>query len=162
MKGKIGLKIFSCTLMILFIVIFSKWNSELNKNTRYIENKLSEVKLEETGTVKDLFDLDYDILYVFRPYESKAEMEEQIGFKDNILKETVNEGMVNVLLVKENSPVTYLYGYPSNIGYYIDLPVGSYTKQELDSIRYTATVSQVEHISESPKIFTIYKLHIYD
>ena len=53
-------------------------------------------------------------------------MEKQIGFKSRVLQETVNENMINILFVKDDSPVAYLYGYGSNNGYYssnIDLIV---------------------------------------
>lgn len=46
-------------------------------------------------------------------------MERQIGFKTRILQETVNENMINILFLKDDSPVAYLYGYGSNNGYYI-------------------------------------------
>lgn len=113
------------------------WNSKANVTTRSLENKL--IYAQTQGQVQDLFDFDYDEVYFFEPYQPKQSMESLIGFKCNILKETISEGMMNILFVKDNSPVAYLYGYPSTTGYHIDLPVGTYTKAQLDAMHYTIT-----------------------
>lgn len=133
-----------------------KWNSQLNRNTRDLEKKLSASDAQVSGKTVELFDFDYEILYVFEPYESKEEMETKIGFGISILQETVSEEMMNILFVKENSPVAYLYGYPSNTGYSIEIPSGKYRKDELDLVQYNKSTGDVGNSYGTPITFIRY------
>ena len=90
------------------------------------------------------------------PYQSKDEMDKQLGFKSYVLQETVSEGMMNVLFVKDNSPVVYLYGYGSNNGYYVSLPPGNYSKSELQKIRYKVVTNEVGNSSGAEKTYLNY------
>ncbi len=137
MKEKKVWKILTGIIIVISIFLLIVWNSGVNKNTRYLENKLSDPASQGSGLVKDLFNIEYDKVYIFEPYQSKEKMEAQIGFKSYILKETVSEGMMNILFTKKDSPVAYLYGYPSNVGYNIELAVGEYTRTELNTMIYS-------------------------
>ncbi len=160
MKKKATLKILFLVFILLLTIFFIRWNSPLNRNTRYLEKKLSESAPQVSGKTGELFDLDYDELYVFGPYQPKEEMEVEIGFKTSILQETVNEGMMNILFVKENSPVAYLYGYPSNVGYYIEIPKGKYRKIELNLVQYNGSISDVGNSFGTPRTFMRYTFDI--
>lgn len=133
-----------------------RWNSELNKNNRYLTDKLLNSVSDTSGTAGELFDFDYDKLYVFEPYQSKDEMEKQIGFKSRLLQETVSENMMNILFVKDDSPIAYLYGYGSNNGYYIELPIGNYSKLELEKTRYRVITNEVGNSSGTEKTYLNY------
>ena len=133
-----------------------RWNSELNKNNRYLTDKLLKGVSDTSGTVGELFDFYYDKLCVFEPYQSKDEMEKQIGFKSRVLQETVNENMINILFVKDDAPVAYLYGYGSNNGYYIEMPTGNYSKAELEKTRYRVITNEVGNSSGTEKTYLNY------
>lgn len=156
MRNKSIFKILLALVIVVSIIFFTRWNSELNKNNRYLTDKLLNSASETSGIVGKLFDFDYDELHVFQPYQSKDKMEEQIGFKSRILQETVSEGMMNILFVKNNSPVAYLYGYGSNNGYYVELPTGNYSKSELQKIRYKVTINDVGNSSGTEKTYLNY------
>lgn len=156
MKKKATLKILFLIFILLLVTLFMKWNSQLNRNTRDLEKKLSASGGQVSGKTGKLFDFDYDELYVFEPYESKEEMETKIGFRTSILQEAVSEGMMNILFVKENSPVAYLYGYPSNTGYFIEMPSGKYRKNELDLVQYNKSMSDVGNSAGTPITFIRY------
>ena len=156
MKKKATLKILFFVFILLSATFFMKWNSQLNRNTRDLEKKLSVSDAQVSGKTVELFDFDYDVLYVFEPYESKEEMETKIGFRTSILQETVSEGMMNILFVKENSPVAYLYGYPSNTGYFIEIPSGKYRKNELDLVQYNKSIGDVGNSYGTPRTFIRY------
>lgn len=83
-------------------------------------------------------------------------MEEQIGFKSSVLKETVNENRMNILFVKENSSVAYLYGYDTNNGYYVSLPTGNYSKSEIQKIKYQVITNEVDNSSDTEKVYKNY------
>ena len=142
-----------CTCLITYTI---NWNASVNVNTRNLENKLTYSPIQEQGRVKDLIDFSYDTVHVFEPYQPKESMELQIGFKFKGLKETVSEGMMNILFLNNNSPIAYLYGYPSNTGYCIELPVGIYTKTEIDEMNYTATKCEVGNSAGTPQTYIKY------
>ncbi len=96
-------------------------------------------------------------MYVFEPYQSIEEMEKQIGFKHYKLKQGVSEGMLNILFVKDNRATAYLYGYPSNIGYYINIQSGEYNKADIDDMAYTVEEREVGNSSGSPKAYMYYE-----
>lgn len=58
---------------------------------------------------------EWDTLYSFAPYTSKDKIYEVIGYKWDNITETVNEGMSQIVFVKDNKVICYLYGYPENI-----------------------------------------------
>lgn len=148
--------VFIVGVCICIIAYAMNWSSGVNVNTRNLENKLTHNLVQEQGQVKDLIDFSYDTVHIFEPYQPKESMELQIGFKFKGLKETVSEGMMNILFLNNNSPVAYLYGYPSNTGYYIELPVGTYTKIELDEMSYTATKCEVGNSAGTPQTYNKY------
>lgn len=145
---------------IVTILFLINKNNPLNKNTNYLEGVLSQRDSEKSGIAKELFNLDYGKVYVFQPYLTKNDMENQIGFKCSVLKESVNEGMVNILFTKNHSPVAYLYGYPSSIGYFIDLPIGEYEKDKLNTIRYNSEIKEVGNSDGNDKTYIYYSFGI--
>lgn len=95
------------TIAITFVAIrrFIDYNSILNKNTRGIEQNFTQDTTSEnyniSGNVSGLINLDYDKMFVLEPYQSKEEMEKQIGFKYSKLQERVSEGNINILFTKK-------------------------------------------------------------
>ena len=59
---------------------------------------------------------EWDTLYSFAPYTPKENVYEKIGCKWDEIKETVNEGMNQVVFLKDGKVVCYLYGYTENLG----------------------------------------------
>lgn len=154
-------------LTIAIIVVFviavriSEYYSLVSKNTRNLEMILSEnitSGRSENGNLKDLITLDYDKMYVFEPYQSISEMEKQIGFKYSKLKEGISEGIINILLVKDNKAIAYLFGYPSNTGYYLEIPSGEYTKSQIDKMTYSIKERHVGNSYGTPKTYIFYEL----
>lgn len=150
-------------IIMLFVtatMIVEKY-SLVSKNTRNLELILSEniTSGEDStnGYVKDLIILDHDIMHVFEPYHSLEEMEKQIGFKYSKLKQGLSEGMINILLVKDNRAVAYLFGYSSNTGYFIEIPSGEYTKTQINKMYYTVEKREVGNSNGTPKTYMSYQ-----
>lgn len=74
------------------------------------------------------------------------------------LKEGISEGIINILLVKDNKAIAYLFGYPSNTGYYLEIPSGEYTKSQIDRMTYTITEEHVGNSYGTPKTYIFYGL----
>lgn len=70
-----------------------------------------------TVTLNEIVPFEWDIVYTFAPYTSRSEIEEIIGFKSNAIQETVSEGMVQLLFVKDNAVCGSICGYSENLGY---------------------------------------------
>lgn len=153
-------------LIIIFIIICSflvfKLKSEdikLSNNTKKLEENLKSNLNKDSSVCKGLFDFDYDKVYVFQPYLPKSEMEKEIGFKYNKLRETVSEGMMNILFVKDNAPIVYLYGYPGDLGYYINLPIGEYSKSDLDKVKYKIKEIKLDNSPGEKQIYKEYTIN---
>ena len=87
---------------------------------------------------------EWDTLYSFAPYTPKDKIYEVIGYKWDNISETVSEGMNQIVLVKDDKVVCYLYGYPENIklgfnfGEYKDSYIKLDAKQKLS---FNTTIS---------------------
>lgn len=135
---------------ICFIAIHSRkdiWDINAEKL------KISFNQLSGDAVIDDITEFipfDWDELYSFAPYTPRKVIYETIGYKWDNVSESVNEGMNQIVFVKDGEVVCYLYGYPENVklgfdfgsyeGFYIKLS----SKQKLifdmkmgeDGIRY--------------------------
>lgn len=122
---KISIIAFVATLAFCLLAGFFVLANPHGANTN--GKKLAGVLREYEGTdlnLNSIIGFDYDYFVQFEPYADKNSMEEFIGFKCAILEESVSEEMMNILFVKDNKPVCYIYGYPSNNGFYLSVPTG--------------------------------------
>ncbi|KGR77987.1 hypothetical protein [Ureibacillus manganicus] len=118
---------------IIFINIFKKdlWetNEELLKQeVLAIGDSVYAVKLT------DVTPFEWDVVYTFDPYIPKETIYETVGYKWDSIRETVSEGMNQIVFLKDGKVVCYLYGYPENNGYGIDFRRGKYNKVEFASV----------------------------
>lgn len=70
-------------------------------------------------TLNQIVPFAWDAAYTFPPYTSKAEMEQTLGFSSASIRETVNEGMVQLLFVKDGRVTASVCGYPEKLGYQV-------------------------------------------
>lgn len=133
---------------------------KVSNSIKKLEESLNNNLNTENSTCKDLFDFDYDKVYAFQPYLPKNDMEKEIGFKYWKLRETVSEGMMNILFIRDNEPVVYLYGYSEDEGYYIDIPMGEYNKSDLDNIKYSVKEMKVGNSYGNEKTYKEYIIHM--
>ena len=99
-----------CYLVIGNPLVFLH-NQELQQAVLLIDDDVKEITLNE------VVPFAWDAVYTFSPYTSKEEIEAIIGFKSSSIRETVNEGMVQLLFVENDSVVASICGYPDNLGY---------------------------------------------
>ena len=92
-------------------------NPQINKKS--FENNIKAISENEIS-LNTLTPFSWDKLYSFAPYTSKEKMESIIGFKSSEVKETVNEGMQQLLFVKNGKIVCSIVGYSENLGYAFD------------------------------------------
>ena len=95
--------------------------------------KLAGVLREYEGTdlnLNSIIGFDYDYFVQFEPYADKNSMEEFIGFKCAILEESVSEGMMNILFVKDIISLYVIFmGILATMDFiYLFLQVRKYTR----------------------------------
>ncbi|WP_053345735.1 hypothetical protein [Peribacillus butanolivorans] len=71
----------------------------------------------ETINLLEVTPFDWDVVYSFPPYTPKDNIYETVGYKWDTISATVNEGMNQIVFLKDGKVVCYLYGYPENNGY---------------------------------------------
>lgn len=69
----------------------------------------------EIDDLNGFIPFEWDELFSFAPYTSTKEIYEVIGYKWDNISESVNEGMNQIVFVKDGKVVCYLYGYSENI-----------------------------------------------
>lgn len=103
--------------------IFGIW-SPVERNGRLFGKNMKELSVMASGDEVNLTDITpfaWDTVYSFDPYVTKDEMETVLGFESRHLKETVSEGMVQLVFVKANEVVCSICGYRDNLGYSVNL-----------------------------------------
>lgn len=108
-------------LIIVIIGLGCLWigNPAAAYHSRQLKEAFATIGGEET-TLNDIVPFEWDTVYTFDPYTSRAEMEQAIGFQSRAIKESVSEGMVQLLFVKDRSVAASVCGYPDSLGYRVD------------------------------------------
>jgi len=107
-------------IVVILFVLFKKDLWEKNEDLLR-EEIVSIPQSVETINLNDVTPFEWDKVYSFGPYTPKEEIYETVGYKWDRIQETVNEGMNQIVFLKDEKVVCYVYGYPSNVGYGISL-----------------------------------------
>jgi hypothetical protein len=142
-------------VILMTVIKITDYNSLVSRNTRQLEKRLSQNI--ENGTVRNLITFSYNKMYVFAPYQPLGKMEQQIGFKHSKLQQGINEGTINILFVNDSKAIAYLFGYAENTGYYINIPSGEYTKEQVDKMNYNVEKREVGNSYGTPKTYMNYE-----
>lgn len=134
---KIGIICIALLLIMGIIGCYQFYYSPYNTETKIVEERLADIAAYRIGNLADIFNIEYDTVYSIVGDKTKEEIQEEIGIKDRKLKDSKNS-LMNILFVKENKIVMYLYGNPEQKGYYLPLPEGTYTKQQIEQITFKA------------------------
>lgn len=113
---RVMLVILSLIVIILLVNILKKdiWD----KNADLLKEKV--LSIDETRVNVNLSEItpfDWDTVYTFSPYTSTQNIYNTVGYKWDTISETVNEGMNQIVFMKDGKVVCYIYGYPVNNGY---------------------------------------------
>ncbi|WP_066715123.1 hypothetical protein [Clostridium sp. Marseille-P299] len=119
-------------LAILFIPLKRDiWDKNANNLKRSLHNMSDNTIIEDFS---EWTPFEWDTIYSFAPYTSKDRIYEVVGYKWDRISETVNEGMDQIVFMKDGKVVCYLYGYPGNtkIGFDFGNYNGNYIKLTSD------------------------------
>ena len=133
------LLVFACIYAIIGNPIVAINNSKLEQSFTAIT--------AETVAFNEIVPFDWDMVYTFEPYTSKAEIEAMIGFKSNAIQESISEGMVQLLFVKNNKVVAGICTYASNLGYSVNFADKIlYSDNAVFRVQKEAGIVQLSHI----------------
>ncbi|WP_080846198.1 hypothetical protein [Cytobacillus gottheilii] len=107
-------------MILLFSAVFTSLlkKEEWEVNAELLKEEIRSIEPSaEIVNLTDLTPFQWDTAYSFAPYTSKEIIYETIGYKWDGIRETVNEGMNQLVFMNAEKVVCYLYGYPENIGY---------------------------------------------
>lgn len=131
------------TIFVILFVICSLGyliigNPIVAVHNRQLKHAITSIDGKETITLNEIIPFDWDIVYTFDPYTSKKEIAEAIGFKSNSIKETVSEGMVQLIFVRKQHITASICGHASVLGYevYLNKSV-SFENHTAFSVEYT-------------------------
>jgi len=110
---KIVFMIIALTALVYFI------NPIVKINNKRLENSISEISDGEEVFFNDAVPFKWDTIYTFDPYTEKERIEEKIGFKSRSIKESISEGQVQYIFVKNKRVVSSICAYPDSVGYNI-------------------------------------------
>lgn len=133
MKKKSFVVIGLISTVILAVIIFKILHPTPVWEINADEFKHSFQPISGNSVIDDLSQwtpFEWDTLYSFAPYTSREKIYESIGYKWDNISETVNEGMNQIVFVKDSKVVCYLYGYPEKLklGFNFGQYEGSYIK----------------------------------
>jgi hypothetical protein len=80
----------------------------------------------DTVNLREVTPFKWDVAYSFPPYTPKEDIYKTVGYKWDRISETVNEGMDQIVFMKDGKVVCYIYGYPENKEYGLSIRSDQY------------------------------------
>lgn len=113
-------------LLVIFMFLIRGTIFDMFSQQRVNNKKLNEAfsnLSEGEYYLKDIVPFEWEFLYSFDPYTNKKQMEEIVLAKSsNKIRETVNEGMVQIIFVNKAEVISTITSYPKNVGYMVVFP----------------------------------------
>jgi hypothetical protein len=127
MKSKKTVVIITFSIICIAIIINLLKKDLWDVNEELLKEKVVSIGHSvETINLLDVTPFDWEVVYSFKPYTPKENIYETVGYKWDTISETVNEGMNQIVFLKDGKVVCYLYGYPENNGYGISFESENY------------------------------------
>ena len=105
--------------LLCVIILVNRFKKDLwDLNEELLKEKV--LSIEQTVEIIDFSEVtpfEWDVVYLFDPYTPKDKVYDTVGYKWDNIKETVSEGMNQIVFMKDGKVVCYIYGYPTNNGY---------------------------------------------
>jgi hypothetical protein len=118
MKSKKTLAIVAIGIVFIFVLVNLLKKDLWDVNADLLKEEVLTIEQSvETVNLTDITPFEWDVAFFFDPYTTKDTIYETVGYKWDNISETVNEGMNQIVFLKDEKVVCYLYGYPENNGY---------------------------------------------
>ncbi|WP_196493758.1 hypothetical protein [Ornithinibacillus caprae] len=128
---KVFLSAFTLSMFIISaLLIYSATKDIWDKNYDLLRKEiLHHDQTAEQVNLTAVTPFEWDTLYSFTPYTPTDHIYDVIGYKWDSISSTVNEGMNQIVFMNGNEVVCYIYGYPSNNNFSININPSDYTDQ---------------------------------
>lgn len=103
----------SLAALLLFLLV----QPVVHLHNRQLKQAVTALADGDVVTLEAVVPFAWDAVYTFDPYTSREEMEADIGFRSRALRESVSEGMVQLVFVKGSRVTASVCAYPSALGY---------------------------------------------
>ncbi|MFJ8066417.1 hypothetical protein ACIQYS_17610 [Psychrobacillus sp. NPDC096426] len=118
MKNKKTVAIVAIVIVFIFILVNLLKKDLWDVNADLLKEEVLSIEQSvETVNLTDITPFEWDLAYSFDPYITKDTIYKTVGYKWDNISETVSEGMNQIVFLKDEKVVCYLYGYPQNNGY---------------------------------------------
>lgn len=120
LKSKRIVFLLGVVILISFIFIVEQ---QLNKDVwdkNYTLLKKEILAIDQSIEVVNLLEVtpfEWDVVYFFEPYTPVEVIYETVGYRWEPIRETISEGMNQIVFLSDGEVVCYIYGYPSNNGF---------------------------------------------
>lgn len=125
--------IFAITALMLAAVVMGLAPKDLwDENEELLKEEVQLIESStETINLLDITPFEWDVVHSFTPYTPVEDVYERVGYEwDDNISETVSEGMNQLVFMKDEKVVCYIYGYPENNGYGIELLASTLTSED--------------------------------
>jgi len=106
-------------ILVIFFVHIIIGNITIFINNQKLKKAITSIDADHIK-LNEIVPFNWDCVYTFEPYTTKDEIENTLGFKSNAVKETINEGMVQLIFTKDKKIISSICGYGNNLGYIVN------------------------------------------
>lgn len=140
-----------CTAVMIAVLLVAFLKEDIwDSNAVKLKDKLTEHKqIEETISLAAFTPFEWDVMHSFAPYTPTTDIYETVGYKWDRIRETVNEGMNQIVFMHGGEVVCHVFGYPSNNGY------GILFKEESDQVLHAADDPQFQLRTEDGTVYLV-------
>ncbi|MBD7983965.1 hypothetical protein H9649_05195 [Sporosarcina sp. Sa2YVA2] len=138
-----------CLLVVIAgLVIYQLLHKNIaDDNRELLKEEILNLKETEPVKLSDITPFEWDYVYSFTPYVSKDVVYETVGYKWDAIQETTSEGMNQLVFMKDDQVVCYVYGHVYSNGFAINMVQpereATYTKlYAKDDVLFTREVSE--------------------
>lgn len=120
----------------ILIFYFTFGDPAIYKNNLKLKEAFTNLN-NGTVTLEETVPFDWTRVYMFVPYTPLEYMEQVLFAKSPALKESISEGMINVVFMNHHRVAASVCAYPSSLGYSLDSIGVPTTHRPLSEFGYT-------------------------
>lgn len=113
-------------IIIIFVIFAGAFAIFVNETVlewrmnQKVQKALQPLQTGDEVTFAEILPIAWTEMYVFEPYTPKEVASEAVGQKIKGYRESVNDGTLQLVVLRDDKIVYYASGYPSHYGYVIN------------------------------------------
>lgn len=147
-------------IVVLAVLYMIFGNPMIYMNNAKLEEALTGITSDNV-TLEEVVPFEWTSVYTFDPYTSIDRIKRVTGSKSPALKESVSEGMTNIVFTNRGRTVASVCAYPSSIGYSLSFAGGKNTYYDYPDGGYSHIEYGDETVFEVTKENDLIRLYAY-